>query len=169
MHQKSLLVIVSCSILALALTATSKSSTLVAAPAAVHQDANSYVGADACKSCHGGHLDAWSNTKHQKALGKLQGGDRESGKCIRCHVTGSPEMIEADGAKPRLPGVQCEACHGAGGTHVEQAKTKAIVKGAITAVPDEGACTKCHSEESPHYKPFFYSAMKGLVHPVKKY
>ena len=29
---------------------------------------------------------------------------------------------------------------------------------------DEQTCTACHNETSPHYKPFFYSAMKGLVH-----
>ncbi len=127
-----------------------------------------YVGADACKSCHGSHYDAWNSTKHQKALGKLQAAEREGDKCIRCHVTGSPDMIKADGAKPRFPGVQCESCHGAGATHVDQAKAKSIVKGAIVKTPDGDVCARCHSEASPHYKPFFYDAMKGLVHTIKK-
>ena len=121
-----------------------------------------------CKECHAAYYDAWAATKHSKAIGKLGPADREGDKCIRCHVTGSPAMIKADGAKPRFPGVQCENCHGPGATHAQQAKAKAMVKGAIAKTPDEDACTKCHSSESPHYKPFVYAAMKGLVHMVKK-
>ena len=136
--------------------------------AAAAQDNGGYVGADGCKECHTAHYDAWAGTKHAKALGKLSGGDRENEKCLRCHVTGSADMIKADLGKPRFPGVQCENCHGAGAKHVEQAKAKAMVKGAITKTPDEDACTKCHSSESPHYKPFVYVAMKGLIHTVKK-
>lgn len=160
MYRKSLLAILSCSF-ALLIPVT-------AASTATPQQPNTYVGADACKECHANYYQVWSGTKHSRALGRLTGGDREGGKCIRCHVTGSPEMIAADGAKPTLPNVQCEACHGAGGKHVGQAKAKAIEKGAIAKTPDEDACTRCHNNTSTHYKPFFYAALKGLVHPVKK-
>jgi formate-dependent nitrite reductase cytochrome c552 subunit len=86
-----------------------------------------------------------------------------SGKCIKCHVTGTPEMIAAEGAKPSLPGVQCESCHGAGRAHVEAAKA-GDASNARTKPIAEQTCVDCHNETSPHYKPFFYGAMKGLVH-----
>ncbi|MFA6169026.1 MAG: multiheme c-type cytochrome [Gemmatimonadaceae bacterium] len=135
------------------------------APAPVVDNAD-YVGADACKVCHEKHYEAWAATKHSRALSKLQASDREGGKCIKCHVTGSEAMITAQGATPSFPNVQCEGCHGAGAAHIEAAKTG----DTVTARPKpttETSCTRCHNETSPHYKPFFYSAMKGLSHSVK--
>ena len=35
-----------------------------------------YVGADTCKNCHEPVFTAWSRTKHARALGKLQPGNR---------------------------------------------------------------------------------------------
>jgi hypothetical protein len=104
---------------------------------------------------------------HQARQGhpKLSAPDREGGPCIRCHVTGTPETIAAEGASPSLPSVQCEACHGAGQAHVESAKTGAAAPARTSAVT-EGTCTACHSPASPHYKPFFFRALKGLVHKV---
>ncbi|MBP6716882.1 MAG: hypothetical protein KA205_08465 [Acidobacteria bacterium] len=168
MYQKSMLAILGCSVALLALTAAGQPTAVSAASAAIPQQSDGYVGADGCKECHTGQYDAWKATKHERTLGRLSAADREGDKCIRCHVTGSPEMIKADGAKPRYPGVQCENCHGAGAVHVEQARAKAIVKGAIVKTPEEDACLKCHTDASPHYKPFFYNALKGMVHLVKK-
>lgn len=122
-----------------------------------------YVGADACKDCHTGQYTAWAQTKHAKTLGKLQAADKEGTACIKCHVTGSPEMIAAEGATPSFPNVQCEACHGPGRSHMEAAQTG----DSVTARPkktDEATCVRCHNEESPRYKPFYYQAMIGMVH-----
>jgi Cytochrome c554 and c-prime len=170
MRQK-VLAILGCSLALLVFAASHGMSTVAAAPAAstapAHQT-DGYVGADACKDCHPKYFDAWSGTKHKNALTKLGTSDMNGEKCIGCHVTGTPDMIKADGAKPRYPGVQCESCHGGGAVHVEQAKAKAMVKGAIVKTPEEDNCTKCHSDKSPHYKPFVYSGMKNLVHAVKK-
>lgn len=123
-----------------------------------------FVGAEACQACHEAIHTAWSATSHAKALLRLGPSDRESGECIRCHVTGSPEQIAAEGANPRLPGVQCEACHGAGRAHVDAAEAGTTPAGQITKTPNEQACTRCHNKESPHYSPFFYAAMRSLVH-----
>jgi Cytochrome c554 and c-prime len=121
-----------------------------------------YVGADACKDCHDKIFTAWSRTKHSRALGKLQPGDRTGGKCIGCHVTGPAGAIAAEGDKPTHPNVQCEACHGPGRRHAEAAIGG--VSELRTATVDEKTCTRCHNETSPHYKPFYYQAMVGLVH-----
>ncbi len=125
--------------------------------------AEDYVGADQCKECHEAVFKSWSETKHAKALNKLMPKDREGGKCIRCHVTGSTAMIEAQGDKPSFPHVQCEACHGAGRRHVEAARIGSPGDGPTVKV-EESTCLRCHNETSPHYKPFFFDAMKGLVH-----
>jgi formate-dependent nitrite reductase cytochrome c552 subunit len=106
---------------------------------------------------------AWAATKHATALRKLSDENRQGGTCIKCHVTGSPEMIAAEGANPSFPNVQCEACHGAGRAHVDAAKTG----DSVTDLPKkttEETCVRCHNETSPHYKPFYYAALKGLVH-----
>jgi hypothetical protein len=122
-----------------------------------------YVGADTCKDCHGEIFTAWSRTKHAQALSKLPAADRASGKCIGCHVTGPADAILAEGAKPTHPNVQCEACHGPGRLHVAAAFAGDASNARTTKI-DETSCTRCHNETSPHYKPFYYSAMVGLVH-----
>jgi formate-dependent nitrite reductase cytochrome c552 subunit len=121
-----------------------------------------YAGADKCGPCHQAIYQAWLTTKHAKALGKLDASQRKSA-CISCHVTGSPEMIAADGDKPSFPNVQCEACHGAGQAHAQDPNVRA----GLTARPDEGDCTRCHNDRSPHFHGFLYSAMKSFVHQTK--
>lgn len=132
-------------------------------PSAQSQSPSDFVGAATCQTCHADVHKAWSATKHSRAFSKLSAEDAASGKCIKCHVTGSPEMIATEGAKPSLPGVQCESCHGAGRAHVEAAKA-GDASNVRTKPIEEQTCVACHNDTSPHYKPFFYGAMKGLVH-----
>jgi len=126
-----------------------------------------YVGADACKDCHAAIHESWAATAHARALLRLSATDQAGGQCIRCHVTGSPEQIAGEGASPSFPGVQCEACHGAGRAHAAAAAAGTPQASRLVKTPAEKACTRCHSEESPHYSPFFYAAMKGLVHRMR--
>ncbi len=123
-----------------------------------------YVGAEACQACHADYYAAWHATKHATALNRLNADDRAGGRCVRCHATGSPEQLAAEGADPSLPGVQCEACHGPGRAHDESAQAGAPQAGSIVKTPAERNCVQCHNEQSPHYSAFFYGAMKGLVH-----
>jgi hypothetical protein len=122
-----------------------------------------YIGASACKDCHSGQFTAWAETKHSNAFSKLQPADRASNACIKCHVTGSAEMIAAEGATPSFPNVQCEACHGPGRAHVDAALTG----DSVTAKPkktNEDTCLRCHNDTSPRFKPFYYQALVGMVH-----
>jgi len=170
MHRKYL-ALLGTTLALLIFAASHYSPTVAAAPVTPNAPAyqtDGFVGADGCKECHEKYFEAWSGTKHKRALSRLGSSDMEGDKCIGCHVTGTAAMITADGAKPRYPGVQCEMCHGGGAVHVEQARAKAMVKGAIVKTPDEDSCTKCHSSKSPHYKPFVYIGMKSLVHMIKK-
>jgi hypothetical protein len=77
-----------------------------------------YAGSAACKDCHAAQYEAWEKTKHSKALSKLPAADRAGGKCIKCHVTGTPEQIR----KPiSLFRRQCEACRRGPG-HIDAAR-----------------------------------------------
>lgn len=139
---------------------------LAAQEAAAPASAPPYVGAEACRSCHDALYKAWAGTKHARALERLATADRDGGRCIQCHVTGSPELIAAEGNRPSLPGVQCEACHGPGASHVEAARGGATTSGSVVRTPPEQTCLRCHNPQSPHYKPFLYGAMKAFVHRV---
>jgi hypothetical protein len=122
-------------------------------------DESPYAGADKCGPCHQAIYHAWQATKHAKALMKLDASQRKS-DCIRCHVTGTPEMIAADGDNPSLPNVQCEACHGPAAAHAKDPK----VRTGLTAKPGEAVCTTCHNDQSPKFRGFVYAAMKSFVH-----
>jgi hypothetical protein len=138
---------------------------MLAAPVAA--DDSPYVGADACKSCHEDTHAAWAKTKHANAIMRLSPADKQSGKCIQCHVTGSPEQIAAEKDMPSHPGVQCESCHGAGRPHVDAANAGDATKARMVKSPGEKACTPCHNETGPHFKGFFFKAMAPMVHKVK--
>ena len=148
---------------ALTILATAISTT---SPTATAQQAGAFIGADSCRDCHMDYYEAWSKTKHSRALGKLTGGNRASGECIECHVTDTPEMLAANNDNPKFPNVQCEACHGAGRAHVDAAKAGNAAT-AKTSPADEQACRRCHNLKSPHYKTFVYAALSGLVHPTR--
>ena len=126
----------------------------------------SFVGAEGCRDCHAAYFKAWSATKHARALGKLSGADKSSGKCTRCHVTDTAEMLAASKGAPKLDNVQCEACHGAARAHADAARA-GNPAGAKTTAISEATCTRCHNPESPHYKTFIYAALAPLVHRVQ--
>jgi Cytochrome c554 and c-prime len=135
---------------------------VVGAGSALAAEDSPYAGAEKCGPCHKAIYQAWAETKHAKALGKLQPAERQK-DCIGCHVTGSPEMIAADGDNPTFPNVQCEACHGPAGAHAQNP----TVRTGLIAKPGESDCTRCHNAKSPRFRGFVFSAMKLFVHQVK--
>jgi len=164
MHRTMLMVLLGGIWLGMGITSATAPGAMVQDPAAPPPvDLGPYIGSDACESCHAPQHTAWADTKHARALARLGASDKEGGQCIRCHVTGTPEMIAEDGANPRLPNVQCEACHGPGRAHVEAAQAGNPAS-ARTAPVVEETCTRCHNEQSPRYKTFIFIALKGMVH-----
>jgi len=106
-----------------------------------------YLGFRPCGKCHEDKVAGWKNTRHAHALEdlKTQGEEKQNiPGCFRCHVVG----FEKDGGyidmelTPELKDVQCEACHGAGKAHVENAGDPAKIIGK----PKEAACRLCHTE-----------------------
>lgn len=118
-----------------------------------------YVWAAACKDCHKEIYASWENTKHARALNRLNKEEQQK-DCIGCHATGAKALVEENG-KPLNAGVQCESCHGPGAAHAADPKT---LPRKIT----ESSCTVCHSERSPHYRGFYFQGMANLSHPLRK-
>ena len=141
------------------------------------------VGARKCRTCHvkepiGNQYDKWLEGKHAKAFDTLASEQSakwaaEAGvtdpqtdeKCVKCHVTGSADLIVANEAVLN-EGVQCEACHGPGRAHAAGAADDPPSTEGMTAQPGEKVCTTCHNPESPHFKDFFFRALVGFVHRV---
>jgi hypothetical protein len=107
-----------------------------------------FIGAGKCKFCHKVEYASWNETAHAKAFEKLKPEEQTKEECLVCHATGS----SAD-----LPGVQCEACHGAGseykGMKTMKDRELAVSKGLAPA-PGEDLCMTCHGE-APHEQPVF--------------
>jgi len=122
--------------------------------------AHAFVGPEKCKMCHKVEYTSWQATKHAKAWSSLKPAEQSDAKCSGCHSTDLP----------KLTGVSCEACHGAGGDYWKMSVMKdqklAIQNGLI--LPTKEVCEKCHNKKSPTFKGFDYAKSKGLVHDVKK-
>jgi hypothetical protein len=117
----------------------------VAAP-----DQASYVGIDACTSCHAAARTVWNGTPHAHAYATLADQFKELNlECVSCHVTGyerpgGSTVTHVDGLK----NVQCEVCHGPGSRHVQRPADKT----RIVAAPDPAVCLGCH--HPPHVEGF---------------
>jgi hypothetical protein len=119
-----------------------------------------YVGAEACKTCHPGTVAKWAATKHAHAfedIVKDPKGERSDhqfdAECISCHTTGFEYNSgwKSAEATPYLKGNQCENCHGPASKHVEDPTNaeflKAIARTAAGA-DKSGLCYRCHDEDN---------------------
>jgi len=112
---------------------------VVVAFSAQAQD-HAYVGDAKCKMCHKVQHRSWEETKHSKATESAKNSaDREYvADCLGCHATNASE---------ELPGVQCEACHGAGADFKKMSIMKdrdaAVANGLM--IPTQATCDGCHT------------------------
>lgn len=104
-----------------------------------------YLGADKCKMCHMKQHTSYMKMKHAKAIETLSAEEQKKPECVKCHVTGYGKTggFESMEKTPKLAGVQCEACHGAGSLHMKS--TKEDKKKTINGKGID--CRECHS---PH-------------------
>lgn len=114
-------------------------------PPPVPRGQASYVGIEACTTCHEEPRKVWDGTHHAKAYKTLADQSKEFNlDCVSCHVTG----YEKPGgstvtAVSKLKDVQCEVCHGPGSLHAANPKVK-----PIASRPSEEVCLSCH--HPPH-------------------
>lgn len=109
-----------------------------------------YVGSDACRSCHAPAYRWWSNHLHGRAYQTLVDRHREYNlQCVSCHVTGYGRpggSTVTHNLEGKLVNVGCESCHGPGSLHA--ANGRAPIE---RAVPEE-VCAGCHNNEhSDHF------------------
>jgi hypothetical protein len=113
-------------------------------------DQATFIGIDACTTCHAAPRAVWNGTAHAKAYATLSAQFKEFNlECVGCHVTG----YERPGGSTvthvdKLRDVQCEVCHGPGSKHALNPSDKA----AIIARPPPNGCLECH--HPPHVEGF---------------
>jgi len=117
-------------------------------PPPVPAGQSSYVGADACTSCHQSERAFWDKTPHRGAYETLAKQSKEFNlECVGCHVTGyeapgGSTVAHVDGLKS----VQCEVCHGPGSRHIGNPADAKLI-----SVPERSLCAaKCHHVPHVH-------------------
>ncbi len=111
-----------------------------------------YSGTDVCATCHEPEYVSWSVTKHAQAWEALEvQGDNTNPKCVACHSVGfndpkgyvlASKDVETVVVPPYLGDVQCESCHGLGGSHV--APSQDVTKDPVALNKN---CLTCHTSE----------------------
>jgi peroxiredoxin len=118
-------------------------------------DKNGYSGDANCRACHVSQHDTWSLTNHAYALETLaEHGAERNPECLVCHTVGFGEPGGYSVEKPLdyLAGVQCENCHGRGGSH----QSPEFAKQGYEAI-----CNTCHNPT--HSLNFEYDERLPLV------
>ncbi len=113
-----------------------------------------YVGSDACKSCHSAEFETWVLGPHARAHATLEtAGEASNDTCLQCHTTGFGRggFSQATAAAgDDLARVGCESCHGPGSEHVGETARRV---GTILSLTDKcdscvilQICGSCHDE-----------------------
>jgi hypothetical protein len=121
--------------------------------------AQSYIGAERCKTCHEFAFQRWSVGPHAAADEALSEPQLKDPKCNTCH-TMLPEETER-----RFSGVQCERCHGPGRyyhrSYVMKDRELSRAVGLVDPTPEH--CMQCHTEGAPSIRPFDFSTMWARI------
>ncbi len=128
----------------------------------------------ACAMCHKDKAADWQQTGHASMLTNALNGQGRSGtSCLSCHTTGFDNMASNGGFDdydfeyPANPGpgvadqmaqlypqamalanIQCESCHGPGGSHYAETSDNKMVSSLAV-----GACAQCHDDDHYHVYP----------------
>lgn len=111
-----------------------------------------FSGVTLCQDCHVREFNHWQKTKHATSWKHVEKEviDERNEDCIRCHVTGYGIRTGFKDLKssPHLTNVQCEACHGPGGTHIASIKrnSKDPQYGCQSCLIKE-KCIQCHTRQ----------------------
>jgi hypothetical protein len=111
-----------------------------------------YIGAASCLDCHPQAHAGWETTAHSRAFDRLKAINQHNNtRCFACHTTGYgfPLGFQSETTTPHLRGVQCESCHGPGGSHASN-PADASLKPIVTLAAE--ICGGCHNA---HNRPTF--------------
>ena len=111
---------------------------------------SAYAQGKNCISCHEKSQTVWLTTRHAHAWQTLVDANKTfDGECVACHVTGwqRPGGVNLKNLEG-MTNVQCEACHGPGGIHVDDGGEDGHTHGAVA----EAVCKTCHNQfHSPKF------------------
>jgi hypothetical protein len=144
--------------------------------AAIGAGDHEYVGSKKCRMCHLKEFKSWEESKMAASFDHLKPGENAAEKeaagldpqkdytadaeCLPCHTTGYGKAggFVDIASTPDLAGVGCEACHGPGGTYLqdgymtlknkEYSKSELVAVGLVDTV-QASQCTGCHNSDSP--------------------
>lgn len=137
--------------------------------------AATYIGNEACSTCHKTTAISWEMGAHARAFETLKPGTKQQEKlkakldpdkdytddikCLKCHTTGYDEEggFKDITSTPAMAGVGCESCHGAGSKYKwVHARNKNFTRkeakdaGEVFASEDASVCNACHiSKDKP--------------------
>tara|TARA_B100000315_G_scaffold251296_1_gene285824 strand:+ start:3107 stop:4474 length:1368 start_codon:yes stop_codon:yes gene_type:complete len=124
----------------------------------------------ACKKCHKHEYAVWKKSGHSHSFKSLKEANKTfDPECLICHTTGFKQDggFLSESTTPKLINVQCEACHGAGSSHMKLrmrdhiTEEKKLLK--LYKKLTEDSCLACHTREnSPNYK--FSTYWKKIKH-----
>lgn len=127
-----------------------------------------YTGSPTCGPCHQTTSIHWDSTAHASAYERLaKAGHEYDPECVPCHVTGLYYItgFESLEKTPYLRGVGCEACHGPGGRHKEEASMG--LKTTAYGEMKPADCETCHDpEHSPSFE--FETYWERIAHPEEE-
>ena len=104
-----------------------------------------YAGAATCTDCHPQAHAGWETTAHSHAFDRLKAINQHNNtRCLPCHTTGYGFALgfQSEQSTPHLQGVQCESCHGPGGSHASN-PADASLKPIVTLAAE--TCGGCHN------------------------
>ena len=115
----------------------------LASLAAERDPARSYLGSEACLSCHLDESAQWMGTAHARAMSTLRRRHRHfDPTCVPCHVVGYASGrggYSIGVAAVAMEDVGCETCHGPGSAHAASGDPR-LVRGK----PGPEVCVPCH-------------------------
>jgi len=124
--------------------AKSSSGSAAAVPVAADAAQKSFVGAEACRTCHTADYALWASSGHAHAMQTLV--DKKADfnpECVSCHVVGFKKKggFADNATTPAMANVQCEACHGPGAKHMADPS-------APYGKAGKPACLPCHTHDN---------------------
>lgn len=130
----------------------------------VAQSADQFIGSESCAACHPKQYEAWQMSAHSRASMVLPEKSRLDKRCAQCHSTLVPNL---NPARPEgISNITCERCHGTGKVFAAANVMKDPELRSLVGmkIPDEKACTICHSAASPSVRPFNFADFKARIH-----
>jgi predicted CXXCH cytochrome family protein len=105
-----------------------------------------------CGNCHVGAQAEWEDTQHADAWVSLEESGHAAASCEGCHTVSdrgnaATAQVGWDATRDtRYHDVQCESCHGAGQTHVENPQSTNLPLAPMSVgLNAETGCGECHS------------------------